>query len=227
MTAVAHAESIPTREDGGEPAVSPCLPLSGPDIMSPAALVAEQTEVGVACTKSDAGSSHSGLSSAQQLPPIGKFSGGTQQEEGETIGDWIEQFEMVAAVAQWNKQTKLVNLTTRLRGQDYAFYRSCTAQQRGNYDVLVAELTKRFTPVRLQSVQSSLFHERKQKPQETVDAYAQDLRRLFHAAYPQTQQGTQETENMGWSVLAYQFVSELHPELKAKLAGEKDLLTSY
>ena len=60
-------------------------------------------------------------------------------------------------------------------------------------------------------MQSSMFHERKQKPDESVDAYAQDCRRLFHLAYGYTkaQQGSQETEVMGRSVLAYQFVAGL------------------
>ncbi len=117
-------------------------------------------------------------------------------------------------------RTKLVNLTTRLRGQVYAFFKSCTIQQRGDYTTLVAQLTKRFTPVRLKAVQSSLFHDRKQKvPQESVDSYAQDLRRLFYLAYPRAQQGNQETEEMGLSVLTYQFVSGLRSEIKVKLAG--------
>ena len=156
---------------------------------------------------------------AQQLPPIGKYSGEDQTEEGETFKDWMEQFEMVASVCHWDVKTKLVNLTTWLRGQAYAFYRSCTARQRGEYDTLVAELTRRFTPVRLQAVQSNLFHERKQKPRETVDAYAQDLRRLFNRAYPRAQQGTKETEEMGRSILASQFVTGLHSDIKRKVAG--------
>lgn len=55
---------------------------------------------------------------------------------------------------------------------------------------------------------------------ETVDEYAQDVRcRLLYQAYPRAQQGTQETEDMGRSVLAYQFVAGLKPNLKSKLAG--------
>ena len=156
---------------------------------------------------------------AQQLPPIGKFSGESSLVDGETFEAWREQFEMVASVSHWDPQTKLVNLTTRLKGQAYTFYRSCAPHQRSSYDLLVAELMKRFTPVRLQSVQSSLFHERKQKTIESVDAYAQDLRRLFHLAYPRAQQGSQEAEDMGRSVLASQFVAGLLPDIKLKLAG--------
>lgn len=156
---------------------------------------------------------------AQQLPPLTKFSGEYQETEGETFRDWREQFEMVAAICRWDDQAKLVNLVTQLRGQAYAFSRSCTAQQRASYQALVAEVTKRFTPVWLQAVQSSLFHERKQKPKELVDDYAQELWRLFHKAYPSAQQGSAETESMGKLVLAYQFVAGLHSDLKMKVAG--------
>ena len=49
---------------------------------------------------------------AQQLPPIGKFSGESSLADGETFEAWREQFEMVASVSHWDPQTKLVNLTT-------------------------------------------------------------------------------------------------------------------
>ena len=63
---------------------------------------------------------------AQQLPPLAKFSGDTHATEGETFEDWLDQFEMVAMIGQWDQHAKLVNLATRLKGQVYAFYRSCT-----------------------------------------------------------------------------------------------------
>ena len=155
----------------------------------------------------------------QQLPPIPKFTGEDQSPGSETFQEWREQFEMVAGLGGWDHQAKLVNLTTRLRGQAYSFYRSCSLQQRASYDLLVEEL--KFTPVQIQAVQSSLFHERRQKPRESVDDYAQDLRRLFYKAYPKVQLGTQEAADIGKSVLANQFVTGLLPELKTKLAGKE------
>ena len=154
---------------------------------------------------------------AQQLPPIPKFTG-EEITKGETFRDWKEQFEMVAELGGWDAHTKLVNLTTRLKGQAYAFYRSCTIVQRTSYQALTAELEKRFTPVQITAVQSSLFHDRRQKPKESVDEYAQDLRRLFFEAYPRVQQ---EASEMGKAVLANQFVNGLIQELKLKLAGRE------
>ena len=67
------------------------------------------------------------------------------------------------------KPTKLVNLVTRLRGEAYSFYKSCTQQQRGSYTEMAAALTKRLTPVTKQADQSGLFHERKQGEKGSVN----------------------------------------------------------
>ncbi len=113
----------------------------------------------------------------------------------------------------------MVNLVTRLCGEAYAFYKTCTPEQRGSYEELAAALTKRFTPVRIQAVQSTLFHERKQKERESVDSYAQVLRVLFHKAYPCTHRGSSEAESLGKAVLATQFASGLLPQIKVTVAG--------
>ena len=67
----------------------------------------------------------------------------------------------------------------------------------------------------------SHFHERRQKAGESVDSFAQDLRGLYHKAYPSTSRGSKETEEMGQTVLANQFAAGLLPELKAKVAGSE------
>ena len=155
-----------------------------------------------------------------QLPPITRYSG-EEQPDGETFQDWFEQFESVAQLGGWNSHAKLVNLSTRLRGSAYSFYRSCTTEQRNDYNLLVEQLTKRFTPVQIQPIQSQLFHDRQQKPKETVDEYAEALKKLFVKAYSNLARGGQEAEVMGQSVLANQFVAGLRPELKAKVVGSE------
>ena len=87
------------------------------------------------------------------------------------------------------------------------------------YALLVAELHKRFTPVHLQAVQSSLFHDRKQKPGELVDHFAQELRLLFYKAYPYAQHRTLEAERLGQLVLVNQFVAGLLEDIKVKVVG--------
>ena len=156
-----------------------------------------------------------------QVPPINKFSGEDLDKEGETFQDWVEQFETIAQMCGWDDQAWLVNLTTHLCGQAYSFYRTCSPQQRSSYSLLKSQLKERFTPVRIQAVHSSLFHQRKQGGKETVDQYAQELRRLFYKAYPRENQGSGEAEGFGRSVLAHQFVAGLLPVLRSKVAGNE------
>ena len=108
------------------------------------------------------------------------FNGENLEGDGESFSDWLERLELVASTCKWDNQAKLVNVATRLRGTASRFYRSCTPLQRSSYKELVAALHSRFTPVRIQSMQSSIFHERKQCTNENVDDYAQDLRKLFN-----------------------------------------------
>ena len=152
------------------------------------------------------------------LPPIHPYHGG-EQRDGETFQDWMEHFEAVAQLAQWDDHYKLVYLVTSLRGTAKSFYRSCTPAQRSEYRLLLAELKKRFTPIRLTAVQTQLFHDRRQGPKETVDEFAQELRKLYAKAYETVIQGRPETEELGQQVLASQFVAGLRPELQTKLVG--------
>ena len=88
-----------------------------------------------------------------------------------------------------------------------------------SYSLLTAELKKRFTPVQLTAIQTQMFHDRVQGAKESVDEYAQALRKLFAKAYPSVLRGTSESNSMGQTVLANQFVAGLRPELKAKVVG--------
>ena len=108
---------------------------------------------------------------------------------------------------------------TWLKGQAFSFYRSCGAAQCTRYDTLVGLLTERFTPVRIQSVRSSLFHDRRQSLQESVDAYAQELKRLFYKAYPKASQSHSKTDRLGRYDRSSQFIAGLQPRLKSTGAG--------
>ena len=157
---------------------------------------------------------------AQQIPPLPTYSGNDPDDE--SFQDWLLQFEMIADLYKWSTPAKLVHLTTWLRGQVFQFYKSCAPKQKVQWTMtLLTELKKRFTPVRIQAVQTSNFHERRQRSGESVDGFAQDLQHLYHKAYPATSCGSKETEEMGQTVLANQFAAGLLPELKAKVAGSE------
>ena len=67
-----------------------------------------------------------------------------------------------------------------------------------------------------------MFHKRKQKSKESVEEYAQDLSRLYQCAYPNSERGSADAERMGQTVLAYQFVAGLKPEIRLKVAGHEE-----
>ena len=146
------------------------------------------------------------------LPQIPNFYGG-EQRDGETFEEWVDQFESVARIAGWNQDVKLVHLTTALRGTAQSFYRSCSQAQRSDYTRLVDALKKRFTPVKLTALQTQLFHSRRQGATESVDDFAQELRRLHSKAPPQV------PEQVGQIVFVNQFVSGLRAALQAKVVG--------
>lgn len=152
------------------------------------------------------------------LPQIPNFHGG-EQRDGETFEDWLGHFEAVANIARWDPSFKLVHLTSALRGNAKSFYRSCTPTQKSSYPQLVSALEKRFTPVKLTALQTQMFHSRKQGPTESVDDFAQELRKLHSKAYSATMGGNPEAEKVGQIVLVNQFVSGLRSELQAKVVG--------
>ena len=159
------------------------------------------------------------------MPQLRSFNG-EESGDGEIFQDWLEQFESVALLGGWSEHGKLVNLTTRLRGAAYAFYRSCSREQRSSYPFLVAALKKRFTPVKLTAIQTQMFHDRVQGAKESVDEFAQSLRKLFSKAYATTVHGEPEANSMGQTVLANQFISGLRPELKKEVVEPMETWSS-
>ena len=155
--------------------------------------------------------------SATLLPQIPNFYG--DQKDGETFQDWVEQFEAVGSLAGWNDHFKLVYLTSALKGAAKSFFRSCLPTQRSKYDEMVAALKKRFTQVQLTAVQTQLFHSCRQGQKESVDDFAQELRKLHTRAYAAATCVNAEAEKVGQIVLVNQFVSGLRPELQAKIVG--------
>ena len=154
----------------------------------------------------------------QQLPSLPMFSGDDPARDSGTFQEWMEQFDMVAELALWSDGIKLRQLVLRLRGSARTYYRTLSEEQKRNYLTLVQELKNRFTPVRIQALESSIFRERRQKAGESVDAYAQDLQQLFQKAYPTALQGSEDAQMMGQSVLSNQLIAGLLPELKRKMA---------
>ena len=74
---------------------------------------------------------------AHQLPPLAPFKGDVGPNT-ETIDEWLERFEMLAAECRWTTRAKLLHLTSRLERQAYSFYSSCMPQVKGSFEHLAA-----------------------------------------------------------------------------------------
>ena len=59
----------------------------------------------------------------------------------------------------WNNHAKLINLSCVPDYEDQLIHSTDLAQL-SNEKMLVEQLTKRFTPVQIQAIQSHLFHDR-------------------------------------------------------------------
>jgi hypothetical protein len=96
---------------------------------------------------------------------------------------------------------------------------ACSPEQRSSYLSLVAALKKQFTPVQLTAIHTQLFHDRVQGEKESVDEFAQALRKLFNKAYSTVVRGEPEANTMGQTVLANQFISGSRTDLKSEVVG--------
>ena len=84
---------------------------------------------------------------------------------------------------------------------------------------IVKQLRKHFTPVELTAIQSQRFHDCCQSTKESVDKFAQELKKLFRNTYYSLTKGGTEAKAIGETVLANQFVSGLQLELESKVVG--------
>lgn len=97
---------------------------------------------------------------------------------------WLSRFEAVARRRNWNDDAKLDNLIPRLQGRAGDFVFSQLSQETMScYSELIKELNNRFRVVETQRTYAAKFSQRVQKPNETVEEYAAELKRLYSKAY--------------------------------------------
>ena len=97
---------------------------------------------------------------------------------------WLNRFEAVAKRRNWNNDAKLDNLLPRLQGRAGDFvYNQLSQETLSCYPELIKELNSRFRVVETQRTFAAKFSQRAQRPNETVEEYAAELKRLYSKAY--------------------------------------------
>lgn len=97
---------------------------------------------------------------------------------------WINRFEAVARLQDWNNKSKLQELLPRLQGTagDFAFDQM-SEHTLNSYSRLVNELKNRFGVIENKKTYRVQFNRRNQKTGETVEIYAAELKHIYEKAY--------------------------------------------
>jgi hypothetical protein len=108
---------------------------------------------------------------------------------------WFRRFEQVAKIQGWSQEVKLGELLPKLQGAAGDFvYGQLPSRTLDRYKDLVKELTSRFRVVETAKAHGMRFASRNQKPGETVEEYAAELKQLYSKAYPQRDRRTREED---------------------------------
>ncbi|MCG8112821.1 MAG: hypothetical protein N0E59_18855 [Candidatus Thiodiazotropha taylori] len=108
---------------------------------------------------------------------------------------WLNRFEAVATRKHWSDDDKLDNLLPRLQGRAGDFvYTQLNKQTISSYPELIKELNSRFRVVETQKTFAAKFSQRTQKPSETVEEYAAELKRLYSKAYKSRDSTTRQED---------------------------------
>ena len=97
---------------------------------------------------------------------------------------WFNRFTEVADRRRWSEEDRLDEILPRLQGAAGEFvFGQFRREVRGNYSQLVSELNSRFRVVVTKKTYGAQFSHRSQKPSESVEEYAAELKRLYDKAH--------------------------------------------
>jgi hypothetical protein len=107
-------------------------------------------------------------------------------------GDYHKHFEAVSAWNGWDDELKAQQLVMSFDGEALKLLGELSDDVLENYDLLVAELNRRYNPTERISAWKIEFRNRMKLPNETLTQYAQGLKRLVAKAYPNLPVAAQE-----------------------------------
>ena len=108
---------------------------------------------------------------------------------------WIARFEAIANRCKWNEHDRLLHLLPRLEGQaaEFAFVQLPPFAVQ-DFELLRSELDNRFRPVETSRSLAAKFNRRKQKPGESFEDFAADLKNLYDRAYQYRDRRTRDQD---------------------------------
>ena len=113
-------------------------------------------------------------------------------EGRQRFSDWIDHFESIATVNEWNDGAKKNWIRARLTGRAATAWKRLAEAETDTYEHAVAALKKRFEPACRKEVFMAEFQRRTKQRTEDWAAFGEDLRTLVERAYPTLQHEAQE-----------------------------------
>ena len=109
-----------------------------------------------------------------------------------SFGDWVNHFESVAAINEWDDAAKLLWMRVRLVGRAQTAYRRLPTTAKESYAALKKALKEKFEPDSRRELYLSEFSTRKRRPGEGWAEYADELRVLADKAFPELEEQARE-----------------------------------
>ena len=98
--------------------------------------------------------------------------------------EWMDHFESIAAVCEWNDEAKLKWLRVRLTGRAGAAFRRLPEATRADFTETMKALQERFEPESKKELYRAELQTRTKKRNEDWAAFGDDLKLLADRAYP-------------------------------------------
>ena len=113
-------------------------------------------------------------------------------EGRQRFSDWIDHFESIATVNEWDDAAKKNWIRARLTGRAATAWKRLTDAEIDTYEHIVAALKRRFEPACRKEVFMAEFQRRSKQRTEDWASFGEDLRTLVERAYPSLQPEAQE-----------------------------------
>lgn len=123
---------------------------------------------------------------------LSTFSG----DDSQSWEDYEAHFRLVSRANGWDKDTAVSNLLTRLTGAAMTHWRTLPEYIQEDCDAFLEAMRQRFSTLKsLQTVRKRL-EDRRQKPGETLEALAADIRMMVGLLHPYESQAQREKEGV-------------------------------
>ena len=109
-----------------------------------------------------------------------------------SFGDWVDHFESVAAINEWDDAAKLLWMRVRLVGRAQTAYGRLSTMAKESYAALKKALKDTFKLDSRRELYLSKFSTRKRRPGEGWAEYADELRVLADKAFPELEEQARE-----------------------------------